>query len=47
MSLFLNYVSAIINITAKVASLLFTVSGSTDHRLTSFLVTAQSMNMVP
>ena len=31
--LFLNYVSAIIDIIAKVASLFFTVSGSTDHGL--------------
>lgn len=34
MSLFLNYAPGIINITAKVAPLLFTVSGSTDCGLT-------------
>lgn len=41
MSLFLYYASAIIDITAKVAFLLFAVSRSTDVASTWFLVTAQ------
>lgn len=47
MSLFLSYASAIINVTANMASLLFSQPERGSWTFTCFLTTAQTMNLSP